>query len=197
MDIAVVLLYGIFKPENSDYVGYLSFIGEEIKTHYFEKVILCGGITDPSKPDLSEAQSVVNYLREQNPDFENYILEEKSINTNQNIEFASKSVSPSDKVTVYCDQTRLAKVIWMAMHFLSDSSQEEIYPAVFQFAYERNLQKPFIYKNLTVIGIEFPGRTKEEITGQTFATLLDVMAIDNEKFTEMDIEQRRKDFGLN
>src|SRR4030042_1427280 len=138
MNTRIVLLYGLFDPKRKDYVDYLSFIAKDIRIKELGKIILCGGYTDPKKPKESEALSAMKYLKGVNPNFINYILEDKSINTNQT----------------------------------------------------------FVYKNLSVIGFDFPGKTKEEMIGQSFATLLDVMAVYNKNYNEMDIQQRKKDFGL-
>src|SRR4030043_719127 len=196
MNTRIVLLYGLFDPKRKDYVDYLSFIAKDIRIKELGKIILCGGYTDPKKPKESEALSAMKYLKGVNPNFINYILEDKSINTNQNLEFAAKDINNLENITVYCDLTRLAKVIWMSMHFLLNEKQAQIYAELFKFTYQKNHYKPFVYKNLSVIGFDFPGKTKEEMIGQSFATLLDVMAVYNKNYNEMDIQQRKKDFGL-
>ena|SRR3989304_6497992 len=196
MKTGIVLLYGLFTPKRKDYLDYLKFINQEIQTKKLDKVILCGGFTNPKKPKDSEASSAKKYLKEINPNFTNFLLEDKSVNTNQNLQFAAKNLDNTKEIIVYCDLTRLAKVIWIAMHFLLNEKKVLIYTELFKFIHQRNLYKPFVYKNLSFIGFDFPGKTKEEMIGQSFATLLDVMAIYNKDYNKMDIQQRKKDFGL-
>jgi hypothetical protein len=193
----VVLCYGLYSSERKDYKQYLDFIAEEIDKQGLERVILCGGFTNPERSRDSEASTVQEYLLSVKPDFTNYTLEDKSINTNQNLEFAAQRLSKDDEIMVYGDLIRLAKIIWIAMHFLVGASQEDIYKAVFEFAYDaRDLYKDFKYKNLKVVAFDFPGKTKEETIGQSFAVLLDVMALYDEKKNRMDVEQREKDLRL-
>lgn len=200
MKVGIVLCYGFFNPEKESYRKYLDFISQEISDRGFEKVVICGGRTDPSRPADSESATVTEYLRTVNPGFDNYVLEERSINTNQNLEFAATELEPGDEIILYGDQIRLAKIIWIAMHFLLKVPKNEIYKALHEFAYAKDLHRElpgeFKYRNLTVVGFDFPGRTKEETIRQTFATLLDVMALYDEDFARMDVEQRKKDFKL-
>lgn len=196
MKTGVVLLYALYGPERTDYKEYLDFIAEEIDKRGLERVILCGGFTDPKRPRDSEASTVQEYLLSVKPDFTNYTLEDKSITTNQNLEFAAQSLSKDDEIVVYGDLIRLAKIIWIAMHFLVGATRDEIYKAVFEFAHARDLYKDFEYKNLKVVAFDFPGKTKEETIGQSFATLLHVMALYDEEKNRMGVEQRKKDFGL-
>lgn len=199
MNIGVVLLYGLFDSGKNDYKSYLDFVAKEIIDKKLNKIIMCGGYTDPKNPNESEASSVVKYLKTIIPDFTDYILEDRSISTNQNLEFAAKYIvdigDGVNNITVYCDSTRLAKVIWMSLHFLLNETQENIYQELFDFTHRREI-KTFVFKNLSVIGFNFPNKTKEEIIGQSFSTLLDVMAVYNEKYNQLNLEQRKKDFGL-
>jgi hypothetical protein len=196
MRVGVVLLYGLFSPERQDYKGYLDFIAREENDKKLDNVILCGGFTDPKRPKESEASTAEKYLLSINAKFNNYILEDKSITTNQNLEYAKTKLNESDKIIVYCDLIRLAKVIWIATHFLLGTPQKEIYEELLKFAYGKNLYKSFEYRNITVVGYDFPGKSKEEMIGQTFATLIDVMALYDNELDELDVEYRKKDFGL-
>lgn len=197
MKIGVVLLYGLFSQERTDYKGYLEFIAKEVNDKKLDSVILCGGFTDPKRPEESEASTAEKYLLSINTKFNSYILEDKSITTNQNLEFSKTKLNESDEIIVYCDLIRLAKVIWIATHFLLEVPQKEIYEELLKFAYGKNLYKSFIYKNMTIVGYDFPGKSKEEMIGQTFATLIDVMALYDNEFDELDVTYRKKDFGLN
>lgn len=195
MNIAVVLLYGLYSPDRLDYKEYFDYIIKEIEEKKYDKVILCGGVTFPQIENISEAQSAKNYLVSKS-NFNKYILEEKSINTNQNIEFASKSLSEDDNVTVYCDLTRIAKISWISAHYILKENLDSIFKKMMEFAYEKDIYKPFKMKNLAVIGFDFKDKSKEEMIGQSFATLFDVMSLYNKEFERQDLEQRKNDFGL-
>lgn len=196
MKTAVVLLYSLYSPKRIDYQQYLDFINDEIQHKNIEKVILCGGFTNPQRPKDSEAGTARQYLSSVNKTFKNFILEERSINTNQNLEFAKSQISESDELLVYCDLIRKAKIIWIALHYLLNSSQKEILIAFMNFIKDKDIYKDFHYKNLTIIGFDFPGKSKEETIGQTYATILDVLSLYDEEAQKEDIKQRKKDFGL-
>jgi len=190
----IVLCYGRYSPEKTSYKAYLDFVSAEIGKRALERVIICGGFTDPRE---SEAATVRDYLLSVKPEFNLYILEEKSITTNQNLEFAAAELGPDDEIVVYGDLIRMAKIIWIAMHFLLKVPKDQIYKALHEFVYAKDLHREspgeFKYRNLTVVGFDFPGRTREETIRQTFATPLDVMALYDEDFARMDVAQRKKD----
>ena len=201
MKIGIVLAYGHFnpdKPEHKSYRNYLDFVAEEIDKRRLEKVILCGGFTVPEIND-SEAGTCQKYLLEAKPEFTNYILEDQSLTTNQNLQFAAQKIKFEDELVVFGDLTRLPKISWAAMHYLVKASQDEIYQAVHKFTYAKDLHKQlpgeFIYQNLTVVGFDF-NRGKEETIRQIFASPLDILALYDEKNNQIDVEQRKKDLHL-
>jgi NDP-sugar pyrophosphorylase family protein len=195
MNTAVVLLYGLYSPDRIDYKKYLDYIIQEIKDKNFDKVILCGGITFPHIEKISEAESVKKYLLSKY-DFNKYILEDKSIDTNQNIKFASEKLNKEDNITLYCDLIRIAKVSWIAAHYILKEDTENIYKQMMQFVSYKDLYRPFTMRNLTVIGFDFEGKTKEEMIGQTFATIFDVMSLYDTDLEKLNTQQRKEDFGL-
>ncbi len=196
MKTAVVLLYGLYSLERIDYKSYFDFLISEIQEKDIEKVVLCGGFTNPKMPDKSEASTAKDYLVNKYSEFTNYKLEEKSINTNQNLEFARENLGRDDEIIVYCDLIRKAKVIWIAMHFLLQLEIDTISRAFMDFVRDKDLYKDFHYKSLKVIGYDFPSKTKEEIMVQSYATLIDVLALYSKELNEIDVNQRKKDFGL-
>ncbi len=191
----VILLYGIFDKRNEGYKGYLDFIVKEVHSSNFDRIILCGGYTDPARPTISEALAAKQYLEEISK-FPNFVLEDKSINTNQNLEFAAQKLQSGEKTVVYCDLIRKAKVIWLALHYLIKLDPKTIYEQLLTFASQRDLYKEFSYQTLAVRGYDFKGRTKEEMIGQSYASILDVVSLYDKEMEEMDIAQRKKDFGL-
>lgn len=196
MKIGIALLYGLYNPSRTDYKGYLDFISQKISDEKLNKLILCGGFTDPKLPNKSEALTAQEYIHTINNSFNEFILEDRSLTTNQNLQFAAERIKPNGEIVVFCDLIRLAKVIWISQHFLLGEKQEDIYKSLFKFAHERQLYKPFVHKNLKILAYDFPGKSKEETIAQSFAALIDVMALYNKDFDEMDLEQRKKDFGL-
>jgi len=196
MKIGIVLLYGLYNPARSDYKAYLDFISQKILEEKLEELILCGGFTDPKQTDKSEASTAKEYLSFVTKNFDGYALEDRSLTTNQNLEFASEKINQNDELVVFCDLIRLAKVIWISQHFLLKESFENIYKSLFDFAHNKQLYKPFIHKNLKILAFDFPGKSKEETIAQSFAALIDVMALYDKEFDKMDLEQRKKDFGL-
>ncbi len=195
MNIAIVCLYGLYNPNKTDYIEYLDFLINEIESKKFDKVILCGGVTFPHIEKISEAESARKYLITKS-NFNNYLLEDKSINSNQNIEFASQNLSKNETVTVYCDLTRIAKITWISAHYILKASIQDIFKEISKFAHKKDIYKPFKMKNLTVIGFDFKGKSKEEMIGQSFATLFDVMSLYNKAFEKQELEARKKEFGL-
>lgn len=196
MNIGIVLLYGLYTPERKDYKEYLDFVSEQTQKENLEKIVLCGGFTDPKNPSLSEALTAERYLKSTINNFDSFIKEDKSINTNQNLEFAARKINKSDNLIVFCDFIRIAKVIWISEYFLLGESYENIYKSLFDFAHQNDIHKPFLYKKLKIITYDFPNKTKEEIVEQSMKVLIDVMALYNKDFNDMDIKQRISDFGL-
>lgn len=196
MTTGIILLYGLFSPKRKDYRSYLDFVAKEISKRKLKKVILCGGYTNPKQPKLSEASTSKEYLLTVNKSFNNYVFEDKSINTNENIKYASRKIKSEDYIFLYCDLSRKAKVIWIALHCFAKLPPREIYRTILFFTGSKDIYKNFKYKNLEVVGFDFPGKSKEELIGQTYASLFDVFALYDKELEEMDIEQRKKDFGL-
>ena len=196
MKTAVVLLYGLDSPARVDYREYLDKVAGEIGKGGFGKVVLCGGFTDPQRVDESEASSVQAYLKDKVGGFENFVLEDRSINTNQNLEYAAGHVDEGDEVVVFCERLRLAKVIWTAMHFLLKAGREDIYQELLRYVSLSDLVVAFKYKNLSVVGFEFGRRSKEEMMDQSFRAILDVEALYSGEAERLNVEQRKKDFNL-
>ncbi|MCD4756302.1 YdcF family protein [bacterium] len=195
MKIAIILLYGLYDPKNTNYQAYFDFLITEIKKQKFDKVILCGGYTFPHIENISEAESAKKYLQSKSK-YDDYILEDKSINTNQNLESASEHISSEDDLFVYGDWIRIAKISWMSAHFLIKEDLKNIFTAMMRFRDKKDIYAPFKIKNLTVIGYNFKGKSKEEMVEQTFDTLFDIMSLYNKDFEKSNLDKRKKDFGL-
>lgn len=194
MKTAIVLLYGQYTPDRTDYAHYLDEVADDILTVNVDRVILCGGYTNPAEPSISEAATAKEYLADKLQGRE-VTLEDRSITTNQNLEFAATKITTADKLIVYCDTARKAKVIWLALHFLLHADPRQIYRAMLEFSHQRKPAADFVYENLTVKGRGY-SKTETEILGQTYAGILDVMALSDPAMNTMDLDQRKQDFGL-
>ena len=199
MKKGVVLGYGLFSPERIDYKSYLDFVAIRINEDNLDDVILCGGFTTPKQLDKSEAESMREYLVSVNPDFNSYILEENSINTNQNIEFASGEIDDADETYIYCDSVRIPKVFWIAAHFILKKSQVEIAKYFLDYAKTGaksiDITKPVEFERVKIVGFDFL-REKGAMITQIAASLVDVMALYNDEIKTLDEEARKELFGL-
>jgi len=195
MKTTIFLCYGSFIESNEEYKQYIEWVLKDSEENGAEKIIVCGGHTNNLSPDISEAQTVFEYLKKIKPGISNVGLEDQSLTTNQNLEFASKKISPDDQITIYCDLARMAKVIWMAGAYLLHKDRQEIAATYFDFVKEKKL-RPFVAWNITVKYFDFPSRDKYQCIAQTFSSLIEVEAIFDPSIEEKIIAQRHLDFGI-
>jgi hypothetical protein len=195
MKTTIFLCYGTFTESNEEYKQYIEWFLKDSEENSAEKIIICGGHTNNTTPDISEAQTVFEYLQKIKPEISNVELEDQSLTTNQNLEFASKKISPDDQITIYCDLARMAKIIWMAGAYLLHKDRKEIADIFFEFAKEKKL-RPFQAWNLTVKYFDFPSRDKYQCIAQSFSSLIEVEAIYDPSIEEKIITQRHLDFGV-
>lgn len=193
MNTLIFLGYGVFEESNQEYRDYLDTLAKYVLDHKIDKLILCGGYSNPAK-NISEAESFFNYL---NTNFHldcQIILENKSLTTPENLQFSAQYLNPLDNLTVFCDLYRLAKVVWLASYYFLHKSKSEILNALFDFRLHQEI-KPFVAWNLTVVPYDFPSRTRYDALGQTFSTLFEVEGIYDLQLGERVLNQRQKDFG--
>lgn len=195
MNIAIILGYGVFEETNQEYKDYLDWITKTVTEQKTEKLIICGGFTNPLHKDLSEAQSISNYIKKLLPSDIKIVLEEKSITTPQNLEFAKEEIATEDNILIFCDLARLAKVIWLSARILSGKSQSEVSHAILDFYLDKKI-KPFVNWNMTVMPFEFPSRDKYQYFAQSFTSLLEVESLSDTDLEEKILVQRKKDFGI-
>lgn len=196
MTTAIVLGYGIFEETNQEYKDYLDWIAKTVTDQKIEKLIICGGFTNPLHKDLSEARSMNNYIKNLLSLDIKIVLEEESLTTPQNLKFAKEEIAAEDSILIFCDLARLAKVIWLSSHILLDKTQSEIGNAVLDFYLDKKI-KPFVCWNLTVMSFDFPSRDKYQYFAQSFTSLLEVQSLDDKSLDEKILNQRKKDFGIN
>lgn len=198
--IGIVLLYGIYSEERRDYRKYLNYIVDEIVQEKLDQVILCGGHTNPNRLTASEASTARDYLLTKN-NFNKYILEDKSITTNQNLMYAADklvkmNIDEDDEIFVYGDLTRKSKIAWIAMHEIFNLSQKEIFAFMLEYVHEQNVYKDIKYKNLIIRGFDFIEKSKEETIAMSFTAILDVLALYDTDLEKIDNERRKKLFGI-
>lgn len=173
MRVAVVLLYGLYLPGHKhlqEYRNYLDAVAKDIAVEKPDRILLCGGHTDPKHADASEASTVQAYLQK-TYGFANIDLEDRSITTNQNLEFAAERFGKEEDFLVYCDTARKAKAIWMALHFLFHDEPVLIYQLLLNFLNDGDLHRPFSYEHLRVKGIPY-SLSEEQFLVQTYSGIL-------------------------
>lgn len=204
MNTAIVLAYGIFQPENEQYKSYIDKAFEEISLLQSEKIIICGGITSRLFPTTSEAKSILDYVQEIYPEMKDRIdLEERSLTTLQNIEFARSLVTDvtSQKITFFCDSIRSSKVFYLSLKFFSEPvlSDEEIYQRLLTIMTTKKTHvledTILVYKNIEVKGINLE-REITEVGDQITASMLEVAFSQYPSLHEEFIEWRKKEWGL-
>ena len=194
MNTAILLCYGYLEPENREYKDYVDWVVKDMTENDLEKLIICGGQTNPAKGEQTEAGSVKQYLRDTHPQLVNIELEDRSITTNKNLEFVAGKITDEDKLIVYCDLTRVAKVTWLALTYLLRKDRHDTATILLEYVKGKK-PIPFVYENLTVKGFVFPSRDINYAIAQSFSSLLEVEAIYDKTLEDKILEIRRQDFG--
>lgn len=196
MKTAIVLGYGVFQETNAEYKEYLDWIAKDCQEQGIEKIIFTGGCSNNTLPDISEAKANQKYFQKICPNISQSVLEEKSLTTAQNLQFSAHLIQPNlDEIIVYCDLYRTAKIIWISLHYLLGLSRHDIALSLLDFRKEKKI-RPYIYKNLTVKGYDFPSRDKNIVLGQTYSSLIEVESLYDEEVDQKLNNQRKQEFGL-
>lgn len=164
---AILLGFGLFDPSNSKYKAYLDRFTRLVQKKKIDVAVLCGGHTNLKFPDKSEAGTIAEYLKKILPANVRIELEEKSLTSEQNIQFAKQHIdfSPQNKIFLVSDSVRFFKYYWMALYHWFGLSREEVYAEWFKIAkkiYEnpkrksinielKDLKKFLQYKNVQII----------------------------------------------
>jgi len=209
MNITIILGYGIFEESNLQYKSYLDKCLELIKKKKSEKIIFCGGFTNPSFPNISEAKSMSDYCIYSAPEIKDkIILEEKSILTSENIMYAKKIVEanllkPSEAMII-ADSVRIPKVFYFTLAtFLELNgeklSKEDIFELFFKLNKESIIdvtkEVRLTFKHFEFYGIDM-ARTKEEIGHQISTTILELAAFEDKKLNKQITDLRKQKWGL-
>ncbi len=197
----VVLGYGVFEKSNDNYKNYIDRALSFIKENNFNRIIICGGFTNHNI-NISEAASIRDYIVEQDSSLSSQIiLEDKSITTPQNLEFASKIISTTVKsIAVICDSIRAPKVYYLALrYFYPKITEEIIYRSLLSQSIEKKVDVTkditLEYDNLVIQGFNL-SRSPKEIGDQIIATMEEVAAFNYSSVDKDILEYKKKLFKI-
>lgn len=113
---ATLFGFGLFNESNPVYRGYVDRFADFVKKNKIDVVVLCGGHTDVSVPDRSEAGTISKYLKPLIPGVR-VLVEDRSITAEQNVKMAREHIDLSDKnrVFVIADSVRFFKTFWLVL----------------------------------------------------------------------------------
>src|SRR6056297_792234 len=105
MQAVLIHGYGIFLETNLEYFNYLQKAFKYISENSVDVVIASGGFTDKNYPNISEADSIIDYLKKNlSKDDIKFVKEEEAFTTPQNLEFGadllSKYKNSLEKLTI-------------------------------------------------------------------------------------------------
>lgn len=188
---ALLLGYGIFghaKVSQAKYVDYVKSFASYVNQNKIDTIIISGGHTSPKHPLKSEAKSIAEYLKPLLKGNTSIILEKWSLTTLDNIEFSKKFLNLEDStVTVFCDNIRPQKVIWLVLHFWFGLSKKKIEKYFVDYSVKyyithftdeglgKEMSKGFTYKNVTVK----PYRMRTDIDDAISAIVGDMLEINS------------------
>ena len=209
MNITIILGYGIFEESNLQYKNYLDKCLELIEKKKSEKIIFCGGFTNPNFPTISEAKSMSDYCINSAPKIKDkIILEEKSLMTSENITYAKEIVEANllkpSEIVIVADSIRVPKVFYFTLATFSEVygeklSKEDIFELFFDLNKE-NIIDVTKEVSLTSNHFKFYGidmaRTKEEIGHQISTTIIELAAFEDKKLNKQIIDVRKQKWGL-
>lgn len=208
MKIIIVLCYGLYQNQKN-YKNYLDNVLKIIALESPDRIIICGGYTSKSHPDISEAQSVSDYLLTRNPQIKDrLVLENQSITTLQNIKFASDELaklgSKTDSVIFVCDSIRLTKVYYIGVLLVGKALGIQIDKEKILLNLMHQVQNAKIdftkdcqlnFGNIIFRGIDM-GRSLSEVGDQIPRTLTEIFSLEFPKLEEEALDCRSKDWNL-
>jgi hypothetical protein len=163
---ALLLGYGIFghaKVSQAKYADYVKSFASYVNQNKIDIIIISGGHTSPKRPLESEAESIEKYLKPLLKRNTTIILENWSLTTLENIEFSKKFINlDSSNITIFCDNIRPQKVIWLILHFWFGLDKKKIEKYFIDYSVKyyvthftdeglgKEMSKGFTYKNVTV-----------------------------------------------
>jgi hypothetical protein len=200
MNVSILLPYGIFTESNLQYKKYLDDILIHLNQNKSDVLLLCGGITEHN---LSEAQSVENYLKDK-VTTKKILKEEKSYTTAGNLYFAKalleeENIDPTS-VTVYCDSIRAPKVFYTTLELFADYLTEEERLSALMTGLTKNdgnTLNRLSYRKDTIAIEGIPlGRSLEEVAKQIGSSIIETGYLKYPSLHERIIEYRKKLLNL-
>ena len=185
MKYVVALGYGLFDRSKSRYRGYLDAVANFANKTGADFVVLCGGHTDPKRLSMSEARSMANYIKRSLKINAKMLLEERSLSTAQNIEFAKRlvNVKKGNSITVFCDNVRAPKVMWFVLHYWFHLSKKQIEQYFLEYSIKfysrhytteeigREISKGIVYENVTIRPYRLKTKIDDAIANQISAII--------------------------
>jgi hypothetical protein len=131
---ALLFGFGLFDPANLKYNGYVDRFARFIKKNKIDVALICGGHTDVSAPEKSEAGTIAEYLRQYVASNVRIELEERSLTAEQNVSFAKEHINlaPENKIYVIADSVRFFKTFWIVLDRWFGLSRVEITDIFFE-----------------------------------------------------------------
>lgn len=207
MIITIILGYGIYTDENTSYKNYLDIAAGIIKGTQTDLIITTGMATNPNYPDLTEAQSMKEYLKDKVNGIP-FLLEETSLSTQQNISLSAalmaKNKMNPDKLIIISDSIRLPKTFFFTLHYFNDLlgfklSEEQMYRELMMLTLK---EKPnfsqdvkLLYKQIDFYGIGME-RTFKDISNQIIGTLEELAFIRYPNLEKQFLELRKNEWGI-
>jgi len=137
--VAIVCLYGVGDWDvdcDWNMLRYLAQVADTVQKLQIERIILCGGKTNPDR-SISEAEWVKDFFTKERlermgqPEI---VLEPTSLNTRENIAKARKHLSAVDEVFIFCEWTRRTRVYQTATEVLMYFSKLQVIPCNFDLS---------------------------------------------------------------
>ena len=207
MIITIILGYGIYSEENTPYKNYLDITAGIIKGTHTDLILTTGTASNKNFPSLTEAQSMKDYLLDK-VNGTPFLLEEKSLSTQQNISCSASLLNEGqkvpDKLVVICDSIRLPKTIFFTLHYFNsilkmDLSEKQIYEELMNLTLKNKADfsqdVKLSYRQIDFYGIGMD-RTYRDISNQIIGTLEELAFIRYPDLEKKFLEIRRKEWGI-
>ncbi|MBP6989229.1 YdcF family protein [Candidatus Shapirobacteria bacterium] len=191
-DTAIILGYGVLIKPNPNYEKYFLSALESIQSGNYQKIIFCGGCTNPNYPNLSEAQSIKKFFEETNLSLPELITEDNSLTTAQNLEFFKKHVS--ENFTIFCDSVRVPKIFYLCLSlYYPNLTEEQKLVILAETGHQLNFAQSITmsYQNFQVTGIPLSD-TMELAAHQIFSSMIEMHFEDYPNLHQRFIDYRKK-----
>ena len=207
--IAILLPSGVFQESNFQYKRYIDKGLQKIAEYQPDILFIPGGHTNKDLPDLSEAQSIFDYVGKTYPQLtEKVLLEENSLTTFENFIFIKEIIQEKKieitELFIISDSIRIIKVYLLTTHLFKDllqitDSEEQILESLLDQGLAGNVKPPhnsFLqFHTMVIDGIDLE-RSPEEIGAQIGATVLEEHYLEYPKLHQKAVEFRIKQLGL-